>query len=69
MATGKRPSRSIPGWGLLFNRLTAINQRDELVYRADLVGFSKLRDFRPGIAQRLALWAAGLPLLRHLLGR
>lgn len=25
VVTGKRPSNSIPGWGLLFNRLTAVN--------------------------------------------
>jgi len=44
--TGKRLSRSIPGWGLLFNRVEGFNQRGEMVYRADIVGFSKLRDYR-----------------------
>src|SRR5690606_40528113 len=44
--TSKRPSNSIPGWGLLFNTIEAKNQRDELVYHAELVGFSKLRDYR-----------------------
>ncbi|MBL8594360.1 MAG: dehydratase [Devosia sp.] len=44
--TGKRPSNSIPGWGLLFNSLDAVNQRGEKVYHAELVGFSKLRDYR-----------------------
>lgn len=44
--TAKRPSNSIPGWGLLFNSLDAVNQRGEKVYHAELVGFSKLRDFR-----------------------
>ena len=45
VVTDKRPSNSIPGWGLLFNTITAVNQRDELVYRAELVGFSKRRDY------------------------
>lgn len=44
--TGKRVSNSIPGWGLLFNSLVAVNQNGEQVYHAELVGFSKLRDFR-----------------------
>ncbi len=44
--TSKRPSNSIPGWGLLINRLEAVNQHGELVYRAEIVGFSKLRDFK-----------------------
>ncbi|OEO28347.1 hypothetical protein VW23_005140 [Devosia insulae DS-56] len=44
--TGKRPSNSIPGWGLLFNSLDAVNQHGEKVYHAELVGFSKLRDYR-----------------------
>ncbi len=63
---GKRPSNSIPGWGLLFNRLEAVNQRGELVYRADLVGFSKLRDFKPSLQQRLGLLAMRVPWLRRL---
>lgn len=46
LVTGKRPSRSIPGWGLLFNRVEARNQHGEMVYRADIVAFSKLRDYR-----------------------
>ena len=29
--TGKRASNSIPGWGLLFNSLDAVNQRGEKV--------------------------------------
>jgi len=41
--TGKRVSNSLPGWGLLTNIIEATNQRGELVYRAELVAFSKLR--------------------------
>lgn len=67
--TGKRPSNSIPGWGLLFNRLEAINQKDELVYRASLVGFSKLRDFKPSWGLRLAMWANRIPMLKNLIHR
>ncbi len=69
IVTNKRPSNSIPGWGLLFNRLEATNQRDELVYSADLVSFSKLRDFKPTPLQALAMWAARVPLLRTLMAR
>ena len=29
VVTGKRPSNSIPGWGLLFNTIEAVNQRGE----------------------------------------
>lgn len=46
VVTGKRHSNSIPGWGLLFNTVDATNQRGELVYHAEFVGFSKLRDFK-----------------------
>jgi acyl dehydratase len=40
---GKRVSNSIPGWGVLSNEITAINQRGELVYRAIFANFQKLR--------------------------
>jgi acyl dehydratase len=67
--TDKRPSNSIPGWGLFFNTITAHNQRDELVYRAELVGFSKLRDYR--MPMRLVVLQAltRLPGLGKLLRR
>ncbi len=65
----KRPSNSIPGWGLLFNRLTAVNQRGELVYRAELVGFSKLRDYRMPIKLRLLLALAKIPVIGPRLKR
>ena len=67
--TGKRPSASIPGWGLLFNTLEAHNQRGDLVYRAELVGFSKLRDFRPSPSQRLVMALAKWPALARLVRR
>lgn len=41
--TGKRPSNSLPGWGLVFNRLDAVNHRDELVYTTTFAGFSRMR--------------------------
>jgi acyl dehydratase len=67
--TGKRPSNSIPGWGLLFNSLDAVNQRGELVYHAEIVGFSKLRDFKKPL--RLAILEAltRLPFLGKLLSQ
>lgn len=65
--TGKRPSNSIPGWGLLFNTLDAVNQRGELVYHAELVGFSKLRDYRMPLRLRLLMALTRVPGLRKLL--
>jgi acyl dehydratase len=69
VVTGKRPSNSIPGWGLLFNRISAVNQRGELVYRADLVGFSKLRDYRMPTGLKLLHALTRLPLLGKLITR
>jgi acyl dehydratase len=69
VVTGKRPSNSIPGWGLLFNRLTAVNQRGELVYRADLVGFSKLRDYRMPLKLKVLLSLTRVPVLGKLIKR
>jgi len=69
VVTGKRASNSIPGWGLLFNKLTAINQRGELVYRADLVGFSKLRDYSMPLRQKLLLALTRVPLIGPRLKR
>jgi acyl dehydratase len=65
----KRPSNSIPGWGLLFHDLTASNQRGELVYHAELVGFTKLRDFKPPLRMRLGLALSRLPGLGGLAKR
>ena len=69
IVTGKRPSNSIPGWGLLFNTIEAHNQRDELVYRAELVGFSKLRDYRMPLRLRAMQALTRVPGLGKLLRR
>lgn len=69
IVTGKRASNSIPGWGLLFNRLTAVNQNGELVYSADLVGFSKLRDYRMPIKLKVLLALTKVPVLGKLIRR
>lgn len=61
--TGKRPSASLPGWGILFNTIEAANQRGERVYHAELVGFSKLRDYRMPLRLRLLMGLTRLPLL------
>lgn len=53
IVTGKRPSASLPGWGLLFNTIEGHNRRGELAYRAEVVAFSKLRDYRMPLGQRL----------------
>ena len=67
IVTGKRASNSIPGWGLLFNTIEAHNQRNELVYHAELVGFSKLRDYKMPLRLRLLLALTRLPVLGRLL--
>ena len=43
ITTGKRVSKSLSGWGLLGNEISALNQRGELVYRANFTSFLKLR--------------------------
>ncbi|MDB5561800.1 MAG: dehydratase [Hyphomicrobiales bacterium] len=67
--TGKRPSNSIPGWGLLFNQLDAVNQRGELVYHAELVGFSKLRDYKMPLRLKALAALSRVPGLQSLLQR
>ena len=66
VVTDKRASNSIPGWGLLFNTIRAINQRDELVYEAELVGFSKLRDYRMPLKLKIALALTRVPGMTRL---
>lgn len=65
--TGKRASKSLPGWGLLFNTIQAVNQRGELVYEAELVGFSKRRDYRMPLNLRVFQSLMRLPVLRTVL--
>lgn len=67
--TGKRQSNSIPGWGLLFNLLEAHNQNGELVYSADLVGFSKLRDYKMPLKTKALMALATMPVLGKLVRR
>ena len=67
--TGKRLSNSIPGWGLLFNTISGTNQRGELVYRAELVSFSKLRDYKMPLKLRLLAALTRVPGLRTLVRR
>ncbi|WP_240230162.1 MaoC family dehydratase [Devosia lacusdianchii] len=69
VVTSKRASNSIPGWGLLFNKLTAVNQHGDLVYEADLVGFSKLRDYRMPLKLRVLLALTKVPVIGPLLQR
>ncbi len=66
---GKRASNSIPGWGLLFNLLEAYNQHGELVYSADLVGFSKLRDYKMPLKTRVLMAVARMPILGKMVRR
>lgn len=65
----KRLSKSLPGWGILTNRIEAHNQRSELVYRADVISFSRLRDYRPSLKHRLFLAMLQIPVLGPRLRR
>ena len=65
----KRLSNSLPGWGLLFNRIIAINQRGEQVYLSEFVGFSKLRDYTPSLRTKVLLALIKLPLIGRLVKR
>jgi acyl dehydratase len=67
VVTGKRPSNSIPGWGLLFNTIEGSNQAGELVYHAELVGFSKLRDYKMPLRLAMLQALTNLPLVGKLL--
>ena len=67
IVTNKRMSNSLPGWGLLFNELNAVNQRGETVYHAELIGFTKLRDYRAPLRVRLAMALTRVPGLGRLL--
>ncbi len=67
--TRKRPSKSLPGWGVLVTRIEAHNQDDALVYRAEIIGFSRQRDFRPNLTQRLLIGLAGVPGLGRVVRR
>ncbi|MGV3649832.1 MAG: dehydratase [Devosia sp.] len=64
--TAKRPSQSLPGWGVLTNRLEGVNQHGAIVYRAEVVAFSKLRDYRMPLRLRLVWALTRLPGLRKL---
>ena len=52
---------------LLFNDLTATNQRNEIVYHAELVGFTKMRDYRMPPHLRLLTALTRIPGLGKLL--
>ena len=67
--TSKRPSGSLPGWGVLINDITGTNQHGELVYAAELVSFSKLRDYKMSLGVRLTMALARIPGLASVLGR
>lgn len=69
VVTAKRPSQSLPGWGLLINRLEGVNQRGEAVYHAEVAAFSKLRDYRMPLRLKVAAaWKAltGPGILKRL---
>ena len=67
--TDKRVSGSLRGWGLLFNDIVGTNQHGEVVYRAELVSFTKLRDYRMPLRARLLLALTRIPGLRKLARR
>lgn len=67
--TSKRPSNSIPGWGLLINSIDAVNQHGEKVYHAEVVGFSKLRDFKMPLRLAIVEALTKIPGLGKLLAQ
>lgn len=69
IVTSKRPSNSLPGWGLLINELNAVNQRGELVYHAELAGFTKQRDYRMPLRLKVLMALTRVPGLGNVLRR
>jgi acyl dehydratase len=69
IVTAKRPSNSLPGWGILTNIMTATNQLGEQVYEAELIAFSKLRDFKMPLQLRMLQALTKLPVLGKLLAQ
>ncbi|WDR04087.1 MaoC family dehydratase [Devosia algicola] len=67
--TSKRRSNSIPGWGVLFNQIAAVNQHGETVYTAELISFSKLRDYTVPTRLRLLQGLAKVPFFGRALSR
>jgi acyl dehydratase len=67
VVSAKRPSNSLPGWGILTNQLTAVNQHGETVYHAEIIGFTKLRDFKLPLRLRILGALNKIPGLRKLL--
>jgi acyl dehydratase len=67
--TQKRPSASLPGWGVLTSTIEAKNQDGEIVYLGELVSFTKLRDYRMPLGLRASLALARVPGLGQLVRR
>lgn len=65
----KRSSKSLPGWGLVIQRIEAHNQDAELVFKNQFAGFVRMRDYTPTLGQRVKVWAMAQPLLRKVLAR
>jgi acyl dehydratase len=63
----KRPSKSLPGWGLLFNHIDATNQGGHQVYSAEVVAFTRMRHAPLGARLQMAL--ARIPGLKALARR
>lgn len=57
----KRPSNSLPGWGVLISVITGTNQRGEIAYRAELASFTKRRDYQMPLRLKVALALSKLP--------
>ncbi len=65
----KRKSKSLLGWGVLTSVIEAYNPDEQLVYRSEIASFSKLRDYKPKLKERVLLAMAAMPVLRKLLRR
>jgi acyl dehydratase len=67
--TSKRPSKSLPGWGVMIHDFRAFNQRGELVFVEELAAFLRMRDFKMPLRMRLGMALMKLPGGKVLLGR
>lgn len=61
--TSKRESKSLPGWGLLLNRLVGRNPAGAIVYDVEVAAFIKRRDFRPTLRLRIQTVLTRLPIV------
>jgi acyl dehydratase len=63
LVKAKRPSKSLPGWGVMTYYMDGTNQDGVCVYTQDFVAFNKIRHPDLSFGQRLGLAIARLPFM------